>query len=88
MTTIQIYYKGEWTVAVTFPMDVPEYAMIDMALAIDSDPLIPHDNVAVVDQTNGEVLWDACSAAEYDEPADIDSDVGFDPYMGCYSDDC
>lgn len=21
------------------------------------------------------------------EPADIDSDVGFDPYMGCYTDD-
>lgn len=26
--------------------------------------------------------------AEYDEPADIDSDMGFDPYMGCFSDDC
>lgn len=22
-----------------------------------------------------------------DEPGDIDSDVGFDPYMGCYTDD-
>lgn len=22
------------------------------------------------------------------EPADIDSDCGFDPYMGCFSDDC
>ena len=25
---------------------------------------------------------------EDDEPADIDSDCGFDPYMGCYTDDC
>ena len=23
-----------------------------------------------------------------DEPADIDSDMGFDPYLGCFSDDC
>lgn len=23
-----------------------------------------------------------------EEPADIDSDCGFDPYMGCFSDDC
>ena len=24
----------------------------------------------------------------YDEPADIDSDMGFDPYMGSFSFDC
>lgn len=23
-----------------------------------------------------------------DEPYDIDNDCGFDPYMGCFSDDC
>ena len=26
--------------------------------------------------------------ADYDEPDDIDSDMGFDPYMGCFTDDC
>jgi hypothetical protein len=83
-----VYYKGKWETLVLVKGGVPDYAILDMAMAIDVDPTIPHDNVAVVDQTNGEVLWDACSAAEYDEPADIDSDVGFDPYMGCYSDDC
>lgn len=25
---------------------------------------------------------------EFDEPADIDDDMGFDPYMGCYTYDC
>ena len=25
---------------------------------------------------------------DYDEPDDIDSDMGFDPYTGCFSDDC
>ena len=24
----------------------------------------------------------------YDEPEDIDSDCGFDPYLGCYTGDC
>lgn len=88
MTTIQIYYKGKWTTAVSFHTAVADYVIIDTAMAIDADPTIPHENVAVIDEFDGEVLWDACSAAEYDEPADIDTDVGFDPYMGCFSDDC
>lgn len=25
---------------------------------------------------------------ECDEPADIDDDCGYDPYMGCFTDDC
>ena len=25
---------------------------------------------------------------DYSEPADIDNDMGFDPYLGCYTDDC
>lgn len=25
---------------------------------------------------------------EYDEPYDIDDDMGFDPYAGCYTYDC
>lgn len=88
MTTIQIYYKGKWTTAVSFHTAVADYVIIDTAMAINADPTIPHENVAVVDGFDGEVMWDACSAAEYDEPADIDSDMGFDPYMGCFSDDC
>ena len=41
----------------------------------------------LVDGETGEVIessdnWEDC------EPADIDSDMGFDPYMGCFSDDC
>jgi hypothetical protein len=88
MTTIQIYYKGEWTTAVSFHTAVADYVIIDTAMAIDADPTIPHENVAVVDGLTGEVLWDACSAAEYDEPANIDDDCGFDPYLGCFTEDC
>ena len=25
---------------------------------------------------------------EWDEPIDIDNDCGFDPYLGCFTDDC
>lgn len=59
MTTIRIFYKGKWETAVRIKDNVPDYAILDMAMAIDADPTIPHENVAIVDQTNGEVLWDA-----------------------------
>lgn len=39
----------------------------------------------------GEVVDCSSDWDDYDhdyEPADIDSDCGFDPYMGCFSDDC
>ena len=88
MTTIQIYYKGEWNTVVTINGYVPDYAIIEMAMAIDADPCTPHENVAVVDSEADEVLWDACHADDYDEPADIDNDCGYDPYMGCFTDDC
>ena len=44
------------------------------------------ETASLVDGETGEVSqysddWD-------DEPADIDNDVGFDPYMGCFTDDC
>lgn len=46
-------------------------------------------NVAVTDMDTGEILWNAVDDQEYDcEPADIDDDCGFDPYLGCYTDDC
>ena len=44
------------------------------------------ETASLVDGETGEVIqysdeWD-------DEPADIDNDMGFDPYMGCFTDDC
>ena len=40
------------------------------------------------DEATGEVIESSDEDYDYDEPADIDSDMGFDPYMGCFSDDC
>ena len=44
------------------------------------------ETASLVDGETGEVIqysdeWD-------DEPADIDNDMGFDPYMGGFTDDC
>ena len=42
----------------------------------------------LVDGETGEVIESSDEDYDYDETADIDSDRGFDPYMGCFSDDC
>lgn len=49
------------------------------------------EEAALVWVATGEVIahsddWDDCDS-DY-EPQDIDYDCGFDPYMGCFSDDC
>lgn len=38
-----------------------------------------------LDMETGEVIY-LCS--DWDEPDNCDDDCGFDPYMGCYTDDC
>ena len=41
------------------------------------------------DETGEEVAYSDPSEEYFeDEPADIDDDCGFDPYLGCYTDDC
>ena len=42
----------------------------------------------LVDGETGEGIEYSDEDYEYDEPADNESDMGFDPYMGCFSDDC
>ena len=43
----------------------------------------------VWDETGEEVAYSDPSEEYFeDEPADIDDDCGFDPYLGCYTDDC
>ena len=42
----------------------------------------------LVDGETGEVIQSSDDLDDDCEPADIDSDMGFDPYMGCFSDDC
>ena len=51
--------------------------------------LAPCDAIRVVDLTTGEIVLEAeVGDAEDYEPADIDDDMGFDPYAGCFTYDC
>ena len=46
------------------------------------------ETASLVDGETGEVIQYSDDWDDDYEPADIDSDMGFDPYMGCFSDDC
>lgn len=41
--------------------------------------------VDCIDMEIGEVV---AERSDWDEPDNCDDDCGFDPYMGCYTDDC
>lgn len=41
----------------------------------------PEDNPEYWDE-------DGYDTRDYDEPENIDDDCGFDPYLGCFTDDC
>ena len=44
------------------------------------------DDVAIVDSETGEILWNR--GPFEDEPIDWDTEMGFNPYEGCYDYDC
>jgi hypothetical protein len=49
------------------------------------------DNDIEWDEDDNPDDWDftiELSEDEYEEPADIDDDFGFDPYAGCFTYDC
>ena len=46
------------------------------------------ETASLVDGETGEVIESSDDWDKDYEPADIDSDMGFDPYMGCFTDDC
>ena len=88
MTTIWGYFKNGDGVEVAHFLDIVDFdIVIDTARAMACDLALGFDNVVVNNNNEGDI-WNAYDADEYDEPADIDSDMGFDPYMGCFSDDC
>lgn len=48
------------------------------------------EEVDIVDEETGELFhyYDRECFEGVDEPADIDDDMGYDPYEGCYTGDC
>jgi hypothetical protein len=57
----------------------------DLGNSIDS----PADNIRIVDMETGELIFDWEDEHYWpDDDLNCDNDMGFDPYMGCYTDDC
>ena len=89
--SINTYNDGEWTGVALFADTIDTRIIIDTACAIYENSN-DYADVAVIDMDTGEVLWNGVDAEEYDDPDFEDwgfnEDDGFDPYMGCYTDDC
>ena len=91
--SVSIFNGQSWDGVALFADKADFDAMVDFCLRQfenGNSITTPAENIAITDLETGEVLWDYCHDFEPqdDEPAFIDDDCGFDPYMGCYADDC
>lgn len=80
---------GEYTPVALFADFIPADVLHDLCVTLFENTE-GASTVLVVDMDTGEVVAEAAEP-DYNpdlEPADIDDDCGFDPYMGCYTDDC
>ncbi len=77
---------GEYTPVALFADFIPADVLHDMCVAM-LDHIEGASTVLVVDMDTSEVIAEAAEP-DYDEPDFCDYDCGFDPYMGCYTDDC
>ena len=81
---------GEYTPVALFADFVPADVLHDLCVTLLED-IEGASTVVVLDMGTGEVVAEA--AEPDDDPSDIEwddhyYDMGFDPYMGCYTDDC
>lgn len=84
-----------WLINAYIPgIGISTYATLDQnAFTIDEvydlvayiGRFIPYE-LSLVDGRTREIVYEY--RADPDEPPDIDDDCGYDPYLGCYSDDC
>lgn len=77
----------EWTPIALFSDVLPIEALADMGATLWGYAAEGVADLAIVNMDTGEIEWSA-SVDESCEPwDDCDNDCGFDPYMGCYTDD-
>ena len=78
--------NGEWGSVALFLDSVPLEAMIQCALAIIDDGA---EDAYIKDLDYGEILWLYSDGLDNQNRSDdCDYEVGYDPYLGCYTDDC
>lgn len=75
-----------WTSVALFSNILPIEVLADMGRTMWNN-VDGAEDVAVIDLDTGEVVWYYTADAWQDEPDNCDDDCGFDPYMGCYTDD-
>lgn len=75
---------GEYTPVALFSDIIPAEVLHELCVTLFEN-VKGASTVLVVDMDTGEVVAEA--AEPYDEP-DCDNDMGYDPYLGCYTDDC
>lgn len=89
--SIQIVTANGWEVFSYF--SVNDYSVgIPFADSLWYTPVIDCDNVVIINEQTGEILWDKLDELykniDIEESNWIDDDCGFDPYLGCYDFDC
>ena len=84
MYTVGIFFEGKgWT---EFRVDGCEAAYDAYEAAKGLARAVGADHAAIWDTETLEILEDMASEEAGDW--DYNEDMGFDPYMGCYTDDC
>lgn len=88
MYKMMIHDGYDWTTLAEFDPAIFDI-MVQSGRSVAVNPTMSPETVVIMDCETGEILWDIDEEDEPDyEPADIDDDCGFDPYMGCFTDDC
>ena len=77
---------GDYTPVALFSDFLTAEALHDLCVAL-MDNLEGASSVIVLDMDTGEVVAEAAED-EPDPDWGYNEDMGFDPYMGCYTDDC
>lgn len=94
--SVRICFKGKDSESVALLADtIPHECIVDFVDSLWANGVDWQDGkcnlnwVDCIDMDTGEVVYDRNS---WDEPDlfddDCDNDCGFDPYLGCYTDDC
>ncbi len=90
--SVSIYRDGEEESIALFSDKASIPAMIlfvDNQFDCGNSPTCPADNIRIIDMETGELIFDWQDEHYWpDDDFDCDNDVGFDPYLGCYTDDC
>ena len=79
---------SEYTPVALFADFVPVDVLHDLCVTLFEDTE-GASTVVVIDIDTGEVVAEVAEANDYPDPYwdNYDNDCGFDPYMGCYTDD-